>query len=144
MSAQSSLDLAEDAGIVVPGRQLVRVDGSPVLLLDRFDREHGRRVGYISAMTLLEARDGQPADYTDIAEILPEHSSATAADLRQLWRRIAFSVAIHNTDDDLRNHGFLRHKAVGHWLRPLISTPVRISRRNVSPASGALPARPMR
>lgn len=60
-------------------------------------------------MTLLEAQDGQPRDYTEIAEVLPEHSSAAVADLRQLWRRIAFSVALHNTDDHLRNHGFLRH-----------------------------------
>ena len=28
-------------------------------------------------------------------------------DLSQLWRRILFSVAVSNTDDHLRNHGFL-------------------------------------
>ncbi|WP_030436308.1 type II toxin-antitoxin system HipA family toxin [Actinoplanes subtropicus] len=106
---KTALDLAESAGIPVPGRRLVGVDGSPVLLLDRFDREGARRVGYISAMTLLEAQDGQSRDYTEIAEVLPENSSAAVADLRQLWRRIAFSIAIHNTDDHLRNHGFLRH-----------------------------------
>jgi len=106
---KTALDLAESAGITVPGRRLVGIDGSPVLLLDRFDREGARRVGYISAMTLLEAQDGQSRDYTEIAEVLPEHSSAAVADLRQLWRRIAFSIAIHNTDDHLRNHGFLRH-----------------------------------
>lgn len=106
---KSALDMAENAGVLVPRRQLVGVDGHPVLLLDRFDREGDRRVGYVSAMTLLEALDGQPRDYTELADVIPEHSSATAADLRQLWRRIAFSVAIHNTDDHLRNHGFLRH-----------------------------------
>ncbi|MEU4238190.1 HipA domain-containing protein [Actinoplanes sp. NPDC026619] len=79
-----------------------------MLLLDRFDRKGPHRVGYISAMTLLEAQDGQPRDYTEIAEVLPENSSAAVEDLRQLWRRIAFSIAIHNTDDHLRNHGFLR------------------------------------
>lgn len=114
---KSALDLAEAAGIVVPRRQLVGVDGNPMLLLDRFDREAGWRIGYLSAMTMLEARDGEPRDYTEIAEVLPEHSSMTATDLRQPWRRIAFSVAIHNTDDDLRNHGFLRHVA-GWRLAP--------------------------
>lgn len=114
---KSALDLAEDAGIVVPRRQMVGVDGNPVLLLDRFDRAGDRRMGYMSAMTLLEARDGQPRDYTEMAEAIPEHSSATVADLRQLWRRIAFSVAIHNTDDHLRNHGFLRDRA-GWTLAP--------------------------
>jgi serine/threonine-protein kinase HipA len=114
---KSALDLAEDAGIVVPGRQLVGVEGNPVLLLDRFDRQGARRIGYLSAMTLLEAQDGQSHDYTEMAEAIPEYGSATAADLRQLWRRIAFSIAIHNTDDHLRNHGFLRHKA-GWALAP--------------------------
>jgi serine/threonine-protein kinase HipA len=114
---KSALDLAEDAGIVVPGRQLVGVEGNPVLLLDRFDRQGARRIGYLSAMTLLEAQDGQSHDYTEMAEVIPEYGSATAADLRQLWRRIAFSIAIHNTDDHLRNHGFLRHKA-GWVLAP--------------------------
>lgn len=114
---KTALDLAQDAGIDVPDRQLVGIEGSPVLLLNRFDREGSRRVGYISAMTLLEAQDGQPRDYTEVAETLPENSSAVVEDLRQLWRRIAFSVAIHNTDDHLRNHGFL-HRGSGWKLSP--------------------------
>lgn len=114
---KTALDLAESAGIPVPGRRLVGIDGSPVLLLGRFDREGTRRIGYISAMTLLEAQDGQPRDYTEIAEVLPENSSAAVADLRQLWRRVAFSIAIHNTDDHLRNHGFLR-RGSGWRLAP--------------------------
>jgi serine/threonine-protein kinase HipA len=114
---KSALDLAEEAGIVVPRRQLVGVEGSSVLLLDRFDREGARRIGYLSAMTLLEAQDGQSRDYTEMAEVIPEYGSATTADLRQLWRRIAFSIAVHNTDDHLRNHGFLRHRS-GWTLAP--------------------------
>jgi serine/threonine-protein kinase HipA len=114
---KTALDLAEAAGISVPERRLVGIDGSPVLLLDRFDREGAHRVGYISAMTLLEAQDGQSRDYTEIAEVLPENSSAAVDDLRQLWRRIAFSIAIHNTDDHLRNHGFLR-RGSGWRLAP--------------------------
>ena len=113
----TALDLAERAGITVPSRRLVGIEGHPVLLLDRFDRNPGGRIGYISAMTLLEARDGQPRDYTEIAETIPEHSSATTDDLQQLWRRIAFSVAVHNTDDHLRNHGFL-HQRAGWRLAP--------------------------
>jgi serine/threonine-protein kinase HipA len=114
---KTALDLAEAAGISVPRRRLVGIDGSSVLLLERFDREGPKRVGYLSAMTLLGARDGQPRDYTEIADVIPESSSATNNDLRQLWRRIAFSIAIHNTDDHLRNHGFLHHKA-GWRLAP--------------------------
>ena len=29
------------------------------------------------------------------------------ADLTELWRRIVFNISIKNTDDHLRNHGFL-------------------------------------
>ncbi|WP_127501611.1 type II toxin-antitoxin system HipA family toxin [Actinoplanes solisilvae] len=114
---KTALDLAEAAGISVPMRRLVGIEGSPVLLLDRFDREGSRRIGYISAMTLLEAQDGESRDYTEIAEVIPESSSAAVDDLRQLWRRIAFSVALHNTDDHLRNHGFLR-RGSGWRLSP--------------------------
>ncbi|MFD3509111.1 type II toxin-antitoxin system HipA family toxin [Nocardia sp. NPDC058666] len=115
---KTALDLAEAAGITTPARTLRRIDGRGVLILDRFDRVHGQRLGYISAMTMLQARDGQGHDYLDLAETIPEHSAQPNSDLRALWRRIAFSVAIHNTDDHLRNHGFIRH-AGGWHLAPV-------------------------
>ena len=68
-------------------------------------------------MTLLEARDGDSHDYTEIAETLPDVGSATTADLAELWRRIAFSVVVNNTDDHLRNHGFV-HEPGGWRLSP--------------------------
>jgi serine/threonine-protein kinase HipA len=139
---KTALDLAEAAGISVPNRQLVGVDGSPVLLLDRFDRDGAHRVGYLSAMTFLQAQDGQPRDYTEIAEVIPENSSATIDDLRQLWRRIAFSVAVHNTDDHLRNHGFVRHKA-GWRLAPAFDinpNPELAAQRVTSVGGAATPA----
>lgn len=114
---KTALDLAKMAGVTVPENQLVDIDGHAVLLLERFDRDGEYRIGYISAMTLIEADDGQPHDYLEIAEVLPEHSSQTTADLRELWRRIAFSITIHNTDDHLRNHGFLR-RGPGWALAP--------------------------
>jgi serine/threonine-protein kinase HipA len=110
---KTTLDLAAAAGIRVPVSSLVKVDGRSVLLVDRFDRKGPGRIPYISAMTLLEAHDGESHDYAEIAETLPEVSSATTADLNELWRRIAFSVMVNNTDDHLRNHGFLRER--GGW-----------------------------
>jgi len=119
---KTALDLAENAGLRVPRRRLQRVNGKAVLLLDRFDRaDDGSRIPYMSAMSLLEARDGESSefDYVDIAEALAEHGDVTITeDLRELWRRVAFSVAIHNTDDHLRNHGFLRGQA-GWTLSPV-------------------------
>ncbi|MHA6523369.1 type II toxin-antitoxin system HipA family toxin [Tessaracoccus sp. G1721] len=111
---RTALDLAQLAGIRTPRTKLLRVDGASVLLLDRFDRQGALRVPYISAMTLLGARDGDVHDYTEIAETLVDHAVAPKEDLRELWRRIAFSIAIHNTDDHLRNHGFLR--AGAGWI----------------------------
>ena len=38
------------------------------------------------------------------------NGSQTQKDLAQLWRRIVFNIAVSNTDDHLRNHGFLLTK----------------------------------
>ncbi len=93
------------------------VAGKQVLLLERFDREVGQRIPYISAITLLQARDGDRREYIEIAEALQVVGSAVREDLQELWRRIAFSIAINNTDDHLRNHGFL-HRGRGWRLSP--------------------------
>lgn len=115
---KTALDLAERAGIKVPKRYMTSVGTKPVLVLDRFDRDGNRRIGYMSAMTLIQARDGGGGDYLEVAETLSEFGSRTGEDLRELWRRVAFSIAIHNTDDHLRNHGFLRDGASGWRLSP--------------------------
>jgi serine/threonine-protein kinase HipA len=107
-----ALDLAADAGIDVPDSRLIDIAGRHVLLVTRFDRillpdgEH-RRVGYRSAMTMCEHRDGDPASYLDVADAIEGHSPHAEADLQQLWRRMAFNVLITNVDDHLRNHAFL-------------------------------------
>jgi serine/threonine-protein kinase HipA len=115
---KTALDIAERAGIDVPGRRLVGFDGRHVLLLQRFDRSGDRRIPYISAMTLINGRDGEDHDYADIATFLPEVGSQVDADLAQLFRRSALSCAIHNTDDHLRNHGFVG-SAAGWRLSPV-------------------------
>lgn len=110
----TALDLAAAAGVQVARHRLVQVDHRHALLLDRFDRDqHDHRIGYVSAMTMLEHRDGEHADYVDIAERLSEISARATDDAHQLFRRVAVSVGLNNTDDHLRNHGFLR--ARGGW-----------------------------
>ena len=103
-----ALELAAASGIRVAGSRLEQVADRRVLLVERFDREDGRRIGYISALTMLEARDGERHSYLKLAEALEIESSQASEDLQELWRRVAFSILISNTDDHLRNHGFLR------------------------------------
>lgn len=103
-----ALDLAAMAGVDVPPSDLLNLAGRSVLVLDRFDRaDDGGRIGYASAMTMLEAKDGDQRSYLEIAEVIENQSRRATAELRQLWRRLIFSILISNTDDHLRNHGFL-------------------------------------
>jgi serine/threonine-protein kinase HipA len=113
-----ALDLARDAGLRVPDSQLIRIADRSVLVVERFDRRGAARVGYASAMTMLEANAGDQRSYLEIAAVIEQRSAAATADLRQLWRRIAFSILISNTDDHLRNHGFLHERGDSWMLSP--------------------------
>lgn len=76
----------------------------------RFDRTAtGRRRFFVSAMTMLGRTDGQGGSYLDLAEFLGTRGSTRhrAGDLRQLWTRVVFNLLVSNTDDHLRNHGFI-------------------------------------
>jgi serine/threonine-protein kinase HipA len=113
-----TLTLAREAGIDAATSELAEVAGRSVHIVDRFDRRGASRIGYSSAMTLLEATDGEPRSYLDLVEVIEEASDRATADLRELWRRIAFSILVSNTDDHLRNHGFLRATSGGWSLSP--------------------------
>jgi serine/threonine-protein kinase HipA len=111
-------DLARAAGIALPDSELIRVGDAPVFIVTRFDRRSGARVGYASARTMLNARYGDRRSYLEIAEVIEQRSPDAPADLRELWRRVAFSVLISNTDDHLRNHGFLHVRGDAWALSP--------------------------
>jgi serine/threonine-protein kinase HipA len=113
-----ALELARDAGITVADSDLIDVGGRSVLVVDRFDRHRSQRIGYVSAMTMLEATDGERRTYLDLADVIEEESDRATEDLHELWRRIAFSRLISNSDDHLRNHGFLRETTGGWALSP--------------------------
>ncbi len=84
-------------------------------LTKRFDRRPESRLHFTSAMTQLGYYDGDyEASYLELAQFLTEYGSNTKADLAQLWRRIVFNIAVSNTDDHLRNHGFIYHN--GGWI----------------------------
>jgi serine/threonine-protein kinase HipA len=125
-----ALDLASAAGVEVPASTLVNLAGRSVLVVDRFDRTGtGQRIGYVSAMTMLEAADGDQRSYIEIAEVIENTSGRATFELQQLWRRIVFNVLISNTDDHLRNHGFLHVRGDVWRLAPAFDL-------NPDPAAG--------
>lgn len=107
---KTALELARRARIATPVSTLLTVEGRPVLVLDRFDRASGQRIGYMSAMTATRRSDGEAGDYLDVVEASEDYSRNPRRGHEQIFRRVALSVAIRNTDDHLRNHGFLRRE----------------------------------
>jgi serine/threonine-protein kinase HipA len=113
-----ALTLAGKAGIAVPAWRLKTVARKPVLLLRRFDREGGKRVPFLSAMSMLGATDQETRSYLEFVDALRQHGASPKEDMHALWRRVVFSVMISNTDDHLRNHGFLYAGPAGWRLSP--------------------------
>ena len=105
--------LAIQSGIAMAPSKVQRFSyHQHTFLTQRFDRKKdGTRIHFASAMTLLGYTDG--ADYQDgvsyleLVEFLMQQGADVDNDMKKLWRRIAFNVCISNTDDHLRNHGFL-------------------------------------
>ncbi|MEO1655522.1 MAG: HipA domain-containing protein, partial [Bacteroidota bacterium] len=84
-------------------------------LTKRFDRTpSNQRIHFASGMSLLGYKDGynykEGGSYLELIELIEQYGSDPDQDIRELWRRVVFSVAISNTDDHLRNHGFLLFK----------------------------------
>ena len=105
--------LAKEAGVIAAETSVVETGGKyHALLSKRFDRSaDGRRKHFASAMTLLGLADGCDAKtgngYLDIVDFILQNCCDVEDNLRQLYRRVAFNIAIGNSDDHFRNHGFL-------------------------------------
>ena len=107
--------MAKQAGIEVPEMRLLALPGQKhhTLLSKRFDRDGEQRIHFASAMTLCGLQDGADATtgngYLDIVDAIIGNTGFADVPkaLEQLYRRVAFSIAIHNHDDHFRNHGFL-------------------------------------
>ena len=132
-----ALRLAALAGIPTPDWRVEKVADRDVMLLRRFDRRGNLRIPFLSAMSLLNATDNEPHSYMEIADALRQYGAKADDDCAQLWRRIVFSILISNTDDHLRNHGFLYEPSAGWRLSPaydLNPVPVDIKPRILTTA----------
>jgi serine/threonine-protein kinase HipA len=116
-------DLARHCSLNVPESKLETFSkkGS-TFLVKRFDREGKRRIHFASAMTLIGKTDGASAadgtSYLELADYIRANGAEPKQDLIELWKRIVFNMAVSNTDDHLRNHGFLLMSS-GWRLSPL-------------------------
>lgn len=103
-------ELAKLCGLNVPEAKLYKFSkyGS-TFLCKRFDREKERRIHFSSAMTLLGKTDGESSQssYVELGDFIKAYGSNSSDDLHEIWKRIVFSMLVKNTDDHLRNHGFL-------------------------------------
>lgn len=104
--------LAIKAGITMSPCRIEKIAGKyHTFFTKRFDRENGERIHFASAMTMTGNNEDtirdNPASYLDIAEFITNNGINIKENLNQLWRRIVFNIAISNTDDHLRNHGFI-------------------------------------
>ncbi|MEA5402981.1 HipA domain-containing protein [Arcicella sp. DC2W] len=105
-------ELAQKSGIQMSEAMIQKFSGQHhTFLTKRFDRVNNKRIHFASAMTLLGYTDGTDfqdgVSYLQLAEFIMRNGSNVEGDLEQLWRRIVFNICVSNTDDHLRNHGFL-------------------------------------
>ena len=104
--------LAVKAGIHMVSSKIEKIAGNfNTFFTKRFDREEGYRIHFASAMTMTGNNEDtirdNTASYLELAEFIQNHGAMVNDNLEQLWRRIVFNIAISNTDDHLRNHGFI-------------------------------------
>ena len=127
-----TLTLAKQAGIKVPLYRLETICEKSVLIINRFDRNGAERIPFLSAMSMLGARDNEEHSYLEIAYALAQNGASPEEDMKELWRRIVFTIMVSNTDDHLRNHGFLYERYKGWRLSPAYDinpTPIEIAPR---------------
>lgn len=101
------LTLAERAGISVPTARLQVVGDAVVLVVRRFDRRGNHRIPFLSAMSLLDAADGDQRSYVEFFDALRRVATEPQSSGAQLWRRLAFNILASNFDDHMRNHAII-------------------------------------
>jgi len=128
--------LARACGIEMTKSKIEKITGKHhTFLTERFDRKNNRRIHFASAMTMTgntetTLKEITPS-YLDIVDIIENYGDNVEANLHQLWRRIIFNIAISNTDDHLRNHGFILNQK-GWTLSPAYDLNPSIEKNGLS------------
>ena len=107
--------LAVASGVEMSESKIEKIGNNyRTFLTKRFDRKNGQRIHFASAMTMTgnteEILKEHTPSYLELVEFIENYGANVTANLHQLWRRIVFNISISNTDDHLRNHGFILTK----------------------------------
>ena len=109
-----TLRLAREVGIAAAEAEILNTSQRfPAALIRRFDRtgpDHAARVPFISAQSFLGLGGTDAGSYEEIAMAMRTHVADPAGQITELYRRMLFGIMVRNTDDHLRNHGFLRSR----------------------------------
>ena len=142
-----TLGLAKAVGIRASEAKLALSESKyPVALIQRFDREGKRRQHYISARAFVGNEQAQNAFYTELAEqMVGPCAPLFSQEMRELYSRILFMILVSNTDDHLKNHGFLYAGQQGWMLSPMFDVNPQPGRERqmktgISPLSGFEPS----
>ncbi len=131
----TSLSLAAKAGLKVSQWRLESIINKPILIIRRFDRNFTKRIPFLSAMSMMGAKDNEQHSYLEMVDAIRQYGAFPKEDIIDLWKRMLFTVLISNTDDHLRNHGFLYERFKGWRLSPMYDvnpTPIEIKPRILS------------
>lgn len=128
-----ALTLAKQCSLNTQEWSLEKAGKKQVIIIKRFDRNGRTRIPFLSAMSMLNAidNDSQIHSYLEIADAIRQYGASPKEDLLELWKRIVFSILISNTDDHLRNHGFLYINQKGWKLSPLYDVNPSNDNKNV-------------
>jgi len=112
--------MAQNCGMKVASAQARKFSSHHhTFLSKRFDRTaNGSRIHFASAMTMLGYSDGidynDGVSYLELVDFISTRGADVKNDLHELWRRVVFGMCVCNTDDHLRNQGFILTKQ--GWL----------------------------
>ncbi|MCD4741457.1 MAG: type II toxin-antitoxin system HipA family toxin [Desulfobacteraceae bacterium] len=121
--------LAQKCGLSIPDlKHVTLASNQGIFLIERFDRYfiEGKkfRKHFVSGLTMLNEHESyivqidiNKHSYGALADIIRRYGSSDfiEQDLEELFRRMVFNIICSNSDDHLRNQGFLYDQQTQGW-----------------------------